>query len=325
MIIRDIENRNLVISSSPHIHSGSTFSGMMYTVVIALLPAAVFSIMTYGMHAARVMALSVSCAMFFELVIEKLFKRPVTIHDGSAMVTGLLLAMILPPSVPWWLVITAVFISMLVGKHIYGGSGSAPFNAVLVGWAAVRVSWNDFVNFDYTMINYPVNFSIDYPLTVLKKTGAAGIKDLGLMDLFMGHQIGGIGAAAVFLILIGGLILLIRGIISWKIPVSFLAVVLITGGIFWLSNRAQYPNPVFHIVTGNIMIGAFFLATDFSSSPKNTAAMIIFGLMCGMLTVLFRVWSVYPDGVAFAILIMNIFNPLLDKIRPKVRGTGATT
>ncbi|TFH39490.1 MAG: electron transporter RnfD, partial [Chrysiogenales bacterium] len=155
---------------------------------------------------------------------------------------------------------------------------------------------------------------------VLKKAGAAGVEGFPYTDLLLGRQVGGMGAAAVGLILAGGLFLIIRGVISWRIPIAFLAGVAGTAALFRLAGGSAYAGPLFHLLVGNVMIGAFFLATDYSSSPVNRTAMVIYGVGCGFFTVLFRIWSIYPDGVVFAVLIMNILNPLLDRIRPRVPG-----
>jgi electron transport complex protein RnfD len=319
MSAQDIRTKRLIFSPAPHIHSGASISGTMMTFIIALLPALIFGISSYGMHAARVIAVAVGGAMASEWLIQRLFKRPVTVSDGSAALTGLLLALLLPPSVPWWLVLVGSFVSILIGKQIFGGTGGNPFNPVLIGWAAMRISWYDYINFDIAMVGYDVPFSIEYPLSVLKWSGAKAAQ-FPLVDLLMGKQIGGIGSVAVLLLLIGGLFLILRGVISWRIPVFFLIGTALAASLFWLVDSARYANPLFHLLTGNVVIGAFFLATDHSSSPVNGLAMILFGLGCGIFTILFRVWSIYPDVVVFAILIMNILNPLLDKIRPQVPG-----
>jgi electron transport complex protein RnfD len=310
----------LTVSYKPHRHIGSSVAGIHYNIIAALLPAAILGITLYGMHAARVITLSVSSAMIWEILIQKLFKKPVTVHDGSAALTGLLFALILPASVPFWLIIVGTLMCMLVGKHVFGGLGSNPLNAVLVGWAILRISWGDLININFGMVSYDLAFSIKYPLSVLKKEGAAAIANISNADLLLGRQAGGIGTGAGLLLLLGGLYLILRGIISWKIPLAMLTGIILCAGLFRLTDQAQYASPLFHVLTGNALIGAFFLATDYSSSPSNTWGMIVFGLACGILTVLFRVWSVYPDGVAFAILIMNIATPFLDKIRGKSRG-----
>ena len=210
--------------------------------------------------------------------------------------------------------------SILIGKQIFGGNGGYPFNPVLIGWAAVRISWYGYMDYGLGFMNFSLPFSMEYPLTLLKKSGMSGVKGFSEMNLFLGNQVGGLGTVYIYLLLIGGLILLLRGVVSWQIPVSFIGGVLLTSLIFYLVNAGKYGDPLFHVLTGSVVFGAFFLATDHSTSPVNGLAMIFYGLGCGIFTMLFRAWSIYPDGVVFAILLMNILNPLLDRIRPKVPG-----
>ena len=308
----------LILSPAPHAHSGERTSWTMYSFVAALVPALAIGIHAYGMDAVRVIAVAVSSAMAFEWAIQKLFRQPVTVVDGSAMLTGLLLAMLLPASTPWWLVLVGTLMAILVGKQVFGGLGGNPFCPALVGWAILRLSWYDHLAMDYALVGYDLDFSVHYPLTVLKGSGPAAASAFHLGDLLLGRQVGGIGAGPVLALLLGGLFLVVRGAVNWRIPLSFIAGVLLTGLVFWLADSSAYANPLFHVLTGNVMLGAFFLATDYPSSPVNRMAMVLFGLGCGFLTVLFRAWSVHPDGVVFAILLMNVLNPLLDMCRPKV-------
>lgn len=306
-----------LVSYKPHLHNGTKISVLYLNIIAALLPAALFGISVYGMHAFRVIALTVASSMLSELLYQKLFKKEVSLYDGSAALTGLLLALILPASVPYWLIIVSCFVAMLIGKHVFGGLGSAPFNTVLVAWAIIRISWAEFINMDYALVNYDTGFSLTYLLSALKSGGVEAISDISLKDLFLGKQAGGIGATSGLLLSLGGLYLIIRGFISWKIPLSFLIGVVLISGIFNFADSAKYASPIFHILTGNVLIAAFFLSTDYSSSPSNPIAQIIFGLGAGMLVILFRVWSIYPDAVPFAILLMNIASPLFEKIKPK--------
>lgn len=308
---------NLIVSSPPHWHKPVSIAKIHLHLIIALLPALIFGIYTFGFHAARVISLSVVTAVLSELVIRKMFKKPMTIFDGSAVMIGLLFAMILPPSVPYWLVIIGAFLCIFIGKELFGGLGSNPLNPVLVGWAITRISWPVYFNLDLASVNYDLGFNFRYPLAVLKKGGVEFISDFNLLDLLLGKQVGGIGSIAILLLLIGGIYLLIRGIISWEIPLFFFVGVLVVSALFWVIDGQQFANPLFHLMTGNLVLGVFFLSTDFSSSPFNKWGMIGFGFGCGFLTMILRVWSVYPDGVFFAILIMNLFTPLLDNLKKR--------
>lgn len=307
----------LVVSSPPHRHVQLTEGKIHLDFIIALIPAVIFAVFTYGIHAARVIALAVSTAVISEILIRKLFKKELTFTNGSAFLVGLLFALLMPPGVPYWVVITGSFLCIFIGKELFGGLGSNPLNPVLVGWAIVRISWPHYLDLNLGAVNFDLGFDFHFPLTMLKKGGAGAITDFNLFDLLLGKQIGGIGAAAILLLFIGGIYLLLRGRITWEIPASFAAGVVIMAAIFWAGNPSVYANPLFHLFTGNVMIGMFFLSTDYSSSPFRRWGMIVYGLLCGFLVVIFRAWSVYPDGVAFAILIMSLFTPMLDRLKSK--------
>jgi len=307
----------LIVSSPPHWHVKLTEARIHLDFIIALIPVVIFSLLNYGMHGARVIALSISVAMLTEIFSRKLFKRKLTLTDGSSFLTGLLFALILPPSVPFWLVIVGAFICIFIGKEIFGGLGSNPLSPVLVGWAVLEISWPAYLDYHLASVGYNLGFDFHLPLTMLKRGGTQAIADLGLMDLFVGNQVGGIGSVAIFLVLIGGIYLLIRRVITWEIPMAYIVGLLAMGTVFWLGDKTAFANPLFHLFTGNAMMGIFFLSTDYSSSPFNRWGMIIFGLSCGFLTIIFRAWSIHVDGVVYAILIMNLFTPLLDNIKKK--------
>jgi electron transport complex protein RnfD len=184
-----------------------------------------------------------------------------------------------------------------------------------VGLAIVGISWPVYVNYNLGAVNFPLNFNFHYPLTMLKSGGGSAIADLKLHDLFLGHQVGGIGSTPVYLLLLGGMYLLVRRTITWQIPVFFILGILTMAGLFRIFDPGGQADPLFHLFTGNAMIGAFFLATDFASAPYNRLGKMIFGFGCGVLTVIFRLWSVHVEGVIYAVLVMNLFTPLLDKIK----------
>ncbi|HBF42101.1 MAG TPA: electron transporter RnfD [Desulfobacteraceae bacterium] len=317
--MKTVEALDLTVSPSPHCHSGARVTGISYNFLLALLPAALMGVYYYGFDALRVICTSIASAMIAEVLIQKIFHKPVTIADGSAAVSGLLLALILPASVPLYLVVVANFIGIIIGKQCFGGLGANPINPALLGWAVIRITkaWAGFLDFDLALINYDTGFILQYPLAVLKAKGAAGVATFDLLSLFLGKQTGGIGASSIVWLLVGGLYLVARGIIRWKIPLCFLLGVVLVSAIFWMIDKTTYAGPLFHIFTGNVMIGAFFLSTDNASSPVNRWGMITFGLGCGAMTVILRVWSIYPDGVVFACLLMTIFVPLLDKLKAK--------
>jgi len=308
---------NLTVSPNPHCHSGARITGVSYNFFLALLPAVVMGITYYGFDALRVITASIASAMIAEALIQKILRKPVTIADGSAAVSGLLLALILPASVPLYVVVIANFAGIIIGKQCFGGLGANPLTPALVGWSIIRITktWAGFLDFDLMLINYDTGFILQYPLAVLKAKGAAALNHFDLVALFLGRQTGGIGASAIICLLAGGIYLVARGVIRWEIPLCFLIGIVAVSGIFWIGNKTSYASPLFHLLTGNAMIGAFFLCTDNASSPVNRWGMVVYGLGCGVLTVILRAWSVYLDGVVFAILLMNLFVPLLDKLK----------
>ncbi|MEW6359396.1 MAG: RnfABCDGE type electron transport complex subunit D [Planctomycetota bacterium] len=308
---------DLIVSYPPHWRHGVGVASAMYGFVLALAPATLFGLYLYGIEAARVVSVAVVSCVVLEVLTQKLFRRPVSVTDGSAVLSGLLLGLILPPSAPFWLVVIGSLVTIVVGKHVYGGLGCNPFNAVLVGWAVLVISWKARMDLNFAFVN--IAPGAKYPLGVLWKEGATALGQFNLWDLFVGREIGGVGCTSDLLLLIGGVFLILRGLISWRIPVSFLIGVAAASTLFRLAGGGAYAGPLFHLVAGNTMIGAFFLATDYSSSPVGKWGMVVFGLGCGLLTVLLRVWSGYPDGTFFAILMMNMTTVLLDMIRPRPR------
>ena len=315
-----LNQSKFVVSHAPFYHDGSNISDRSYHMMLAALPAIIVGFSHYGMPAVGVVSLSVSTAMLWEFVINIIRKSSKTIGDGNAAVIGLLFAMLMPATTPWWVILTGTFVSVVIGKQIYGGIGGNPVNPVLLGIAILMLSWPKYFDFDATLLNYDLDFTMVYPLAALKHFGITAIEPFRAYDLLMGYQSGGIGTTFGLGLILGGVYLIARGFIRWEISISFLAGILVTAYIFNQYDSARFAGPAFHLLTGYTLIGAFFLATEDSSSPVNVIPMMIFGVGGGVLTVLIRNIGAYVDGVVFAILIMNLTNPLLDKIRPKAMG-----
>jgi electron transport complex protein RnfD len=309
-----------IVSHAPFWHNGSSVNERYYNIILAALPAIVLGITQYGIPALAVIALSVSSAIFWELAINHLTRRPITIADGNAALIGLLLAMVLPATTPWWAVLTGTFIAVVVGKQIFGGIGSNAFNPVMLSLAMLMVSWKELFDFDQALLNYDLDMVMVYPLAAVKNFGVEAIDSFKPWDLLLGRQSGAIGSTFGLGLIAGGVYLIIRGYIRWEVSISFLFGIFLTAGIFYLSAPERFAGPMFHLFTGYTLIGAFFLATEDSSSPVNFIPMLIYGAAGGIMTVLIRNIGAHIDGVVYAILTINLVNPLLDKIRPQAIG-----
>jgi len=322
-------DKQLYLSSSPHIHSGETTDQVMRLVIYALLPACLVSVYVFGLSALLVLLLCTLGCLGAEALSCKLRKQPLTLFDGSAALTGILLALNLPPSSPWWLALFGAAVAILIGKQVYGGLGYNPFNPALVARVVLLISFP--VQMTSWTAPAPLGSGLDAvtsatPLgevkTAVMLTGKLPeLAHSGFVDYFTGNMGGCLGEVSALALLLGGLFLLYRKIITWQIPVSFLGTVLIIGGVFWLVDPAKYPSPLFHLLTGGLLLGAFFMATDMVTSPITAKGMLVFGFGCGLLTILIRLFGGYPEGVSFAILLMNACTPLIDRyLRPKLYG-----
>jgi electron transport complex protein RnfD len=312
--------KKLIVSHAPFLHSGHRITERSYHIMLAALPAVLLGFYHYGMPAVGVVCLSVASAVSWELGINLVTRKPITVGDGNAALIGLLLAMLLPATMPWWAVITGTFIAVIIGKQIYGGIGGNPFNPVAVAMAIMAVAWKDLFDFDAMLVNYDLNFAALYPIAAAKHFGTASSGSFSLWKIFLGQQIGGIGATFGLGLLIGGIYLMLRGFIRWEISLTYLAGVYVTAFLFNLFDPVRFAGPGFQLLTGYTLIGAFFLATEDSSSPVNFIPMLIYGAFGGIMTVLIRNIGLWVDGVVLAVLVCNLINPMLDKIRPQALG-----
>lgn len=306
----------IIISASPHVHTGRTSKKVMYDVVIALIPAFLVSVYVFGFSALVLTATAVISCILFEFIIQKyLMRTEVTVTDGSALITGILLAFNLPAGLPIWMIVVGSLVAIGVAKLSFGGLGFNIFNPALVG----RV---------FLLVSFPVQMTM-WPLP----DGITGATTLGIikeglmfgdtmtnisaqlpsnMDMFLGITAGSIGEMSALALLLGGFYLLIRKVISWHIPVAMLVTMAFMTGIFWVINPESYASPVIHVLSGGALLGAFFMATDLVTSPMTKKGMVIFAIGIGVITVVIRLFGAYPEGVSFAILIMNAFVPLIN-------------
>jgi electron transport complex protein RnfD len=315
--------KKFIVSHAPFWHNGSGIPERSYHTMIAALPAVLVGLAYFGVPALGVICLSISSAIGIEWLMNHATRRPITIGDGNAALIGMLLAMLLPASAPWWLVIIANFLAIVIGKQIFGGIGGNPFNPAALAYAILMLSWKQQLDFSGALVNFTFPFPALFPLEVAKSLGTEAIKGFSNTDLFLGRQIGGIGSTCGLALALGGIYLMIRGFIRWEIVFSFLAGIFVSALLFNIADPARYPGPFFHLLTGYTLIGAFFLAPEDSSSPVNFIPMLIYGATGGVMTVLIRNIGAYADGVIFAILLSNLINPLIDKIRPKAIGKAA--
>ncbi|MCQ2069087.1 MAG: RnfABCDGE type electron transport complex subunit D [Bacteroidaceae bacterium] len=318
--------QKLYITTSPHIHCGDTIERNMRTVIWALAPAFIASVIYFGLGAVIVTATSVASCLFFEWFITRVFlKRPSTLADGSAVITGILLAFNLPSNIPLYMIVMGALVAIGIGKMVFGGLGNNPFNPALVGRVFLLIS------FPAKMTSWPVPHQmVAYTDAV---TGATPLNLIGqiaggnsaamdqlpsLKDLFLGNIGGCIGEVSALALLIGLLILLWRKVITWHIPVTILATVAVLTGIMWMINPVLYVNPLYHLCAGGLMLGAIFMATDYVTSPMTATGMVWYGIGIGFLTVVIRYFGSYPEGMSFAILIMNAVTPLINNwCKPK--------
>ncbi len=346
----------LILSSAPHVKAEQSLKEIMWTVVVSLLPAAAFAVYTFGIHTLIIMAAAIIAAAAAEVITQLLLKKPVMITDGSAVITGLLLAMNVPPDSPVWMVAIGSVFSIIIAKQLFGGIGFNIFNPALAGRAFLMASWPVYMTTKWHHFT---------PTNVLSQgvTNAAGLgqgafdvitqatplgalkevpklladmnvpvsslhqilfSDGMLKSLFIGNIGGCIGETSALFLLIGAVILLARRIISWHIPVSYIGTVALI--LFGYYSITGFPFPVkavaFHILSGGLILGAFFMATDMVTSPVTKKGMIIFGAGCGLITCVIRLWGGYPEGVSYSILLMNCCVPLIDRfLRPRIFGT----
>ncbi|OGX17574.1 MAG: NADH:ubiquinone oxidoreductase [Omnitrophica WOR_2 bacterium RBG_13_44_8b] len=307
----------LIVSASPHLHNRESVSKIMWTVVISLIPAGIAGIFIFGLNALWVILLGVISALATEAILQLATKRKVSVLDASAILTGLLLAYNLPPDVPFWLPIVGSIFAIAIGKQAFGGLGQNIFNPALVGRVFLMASWPKYMTTFTRPLSYDAVTSAT-PLAMLKEGKL--LENISYMDLFLGKRGGCIGEVCILALVLGALFLLIKGYISWHIPFTYV----LTMGIFTyiFGQKGIFSGDwLFHILSGGLILGAFFMATDYVTSPLTYKGQIIFGAGCAILTAVIRLWGGYPEGVSYAILMMNAATPIIDRYT-KVRVYG---
>jgi electron transport complex protein RnfD len=319
---KPMTNTKLIVSHAPFWHSGDSLFKQNLNFIIALLPAAIFGILKFGAPALGVLTLAASSAMLWEVVMAVISKRKVAIADMESAVIGLLFGMMVPATMPWWVVITGTFVAIVLGKFVFGGTGGNPFHPTLVGIAILTMSWPAFLDFDTAYVSYQFNFTPLAPLAALKSQGPSALSLFSNFDLLMGNEVGGIGSTFGLGIIIGGIYLILKGYTRWEVVVSFIVGILITSTLFYVLHPDKYAPPLFHLFSGYTLLGAFFLAVENSSSPVYRIPMFVYGFLGGLMIILVRNIGIYPDGTVLSILLINLVNPLIDVIKPKALGKG---
>ena len=312
-----------IVATAPHMHSPMSTQSLMRDVLIALVPAFCLSGIVYGLDAFRVTAIAVASCVLVEYLIQKfLIKGPSTVCNLSAVVTGVLLAFNLPSNIPWWIIVIGAVVAIGVAKMTFGGLGHNPFNPALVGRVFLLIAY------PVQMTSFPKPIHPDYidafagatPLAALKSKAIA-VGDTNLLDMLSGMMPGSMGEIAAAALLAGGIYMIWRRVITWHIPVAVLGSMAAFAFIVALAQgggEALYALPAFHLLAGGAMLGAIFMATDYVTSPMTPKGMIIYGVGIGVITMIIRMWGAYPEGMSFAILLMNAVTPLINKyVKPR--------
>lgn len=319
-----VNDNLLTVSTSPHIRTEESISRIMWSVSASLAPAAIFGVYNFGISALTIIVLGILSAIAFEYLIQKIRGKEITINDGSAFLTGLLLAMCVPPSLPPYMIVVGSFIAIVICKHSMGGLGYNIFNPAHIGRAALMVSWPVSMTTWSTITTSVDVVTSATPLNILKQQGYGKlIETFGSTTelykaLFIGTRNGCIGETSTILLIIGGLYLIYKKYINWEVPVFMIGTVAILTWIFGPAGLFT-GDPLFHAMAGGLVIGAFFMATDMVTIPITKKGQIIFAVGAGALTVLIRLKGGYPEGVCYSILLMNSVTPLIDRLCQPVK------
>ena len=312
---------NYLITSKPHMRAKITTQRIMLDVIIALLPAILVAVINFGLRGASVIAVAVASCVFFEWAYQKIMKKPVMVNDLSAVITGILIAFGVPATVPLWTMVVASFFAIVIVKQLFGGIGQNFVNPALAARAFLLAAYPALI----TMYDFGLAPDAIASATPLVEFAEASLHTPGLGDIWsvlwgFGHTRGAIGEVATILIIAGGVYLLARKVINWRIPVFFIGTTAIM--LFVFGRHGLFTGqPQYEIFLGALMLAAFFMATDYSTSPMTAVGQVVFGIGCGVITAIIRLWGGFPEGVTYAILLMNLLVPLIDKLTmPRVYG-----
>lgn len=321
----DYKNLKLIATSSPHIRAAENTRSIMLDVIIAMVPALAYATWQFGFEALLLTAVSVVGCVFWEWLYRKLMKKPQSVGDLSAVVTGMLLAFVCPASTPLWMIIVGDFFSIVVVKQLFGGIGRNFVNPALAGrafllgsYAGVMTSWVDPAVNKAPLFGGTVDVvTTATPLALMKSGDLEALSQYSVMDMFLGKIPGSLGEVSALLLIVGGLYLIWRKVINWQTPVAYIATVAVLTFLFPQHGASNLEWMLYSIFGGGLMLGAFFMATDYATSPVTKKGQLIFGIGCGLFTVFIRYFGSYSEGVCYSIMVMNLFVALIDKnIKP---------
>ncbi len=310
----------LDVAVGPHCRLGTGLARVQQRWVLALLPAIAGSLYLLGPAALRVFGLSVLFALLFDLVAERLAPSRDLTSNWSSVSLALLLAFMLPLNAPWWLIMMGCFFMVVVGKKLFGGVGAYPAQPAVLGVAILQLSWPGRMDNTAAMLHMDWQVTMIEPLRLLKSMGGTAESHYQWTDLLLGRQVAGTADGMVLLLLLGGLFLLLLREIQWQLPVGFLIGLLTTATLLHLANPEAFASPLFYLLSGGTVFMALFLITDHTTSPVNRVPMLLSGILAGVLLMLIRGYAKHPDGLVYAVLLVNLCSPLLDMIKPQVKG-----
>ena len=312
----------LDVAVGPHYRLGTGLAEIYQHWVIALLPAMAGSLLIFGPAVLRIYGLCVCFSVLFDFMSEKFAPSRDLTSNWSSVSLALLLAFMLPLNAPWWLIMIGCFLMVIVGKKLFGGVGAYPVQPAVLSIAVLQLSWP--ARMDYTAALKDMDWSVTMiePLRLVKTIGAAGADQYHWYNLLFGHQVAGTANGMVFFILVSGLLLLLMREIQWQTPAGFLLGILATAGLMHITDPAAFASPIFYILSGGTVFMGLFLITDHTTSPVNKTPLFLYGLLAGVLLILVRGYSNHVDGIAYAVLLVNLCAPLLDMIKPKTKGVG---
>ena len=316
-------SERLNVASSPHWRDRSGLAGTHKLWLLALLPAVVAGLWLFGWQSVRVLGLAVTFSVCLDALAGYVVPSKDKTTNWSSVVMAVIFAFLMPCNAPWWLILVGCFIMIVLAKRLFGGVGAYMVHPALLSYAMLLVSWRDRLDYTASLVSLDWGVKMIEPVRLVRTLGGNAEHLYQWQDLLLGRQVAGIGNGLVLYLLAGGLFLLLTRKVPWQIPLGFVVGNLSMSGILYLVDPVRYASPLFYLLAGGTVFAAFFLATEYTTSPVNRIPMLFYGFIGGVLLILIRAFSTYTDGIVFTILLMNLCSPLLDRIRPRVYGVEA--